>query len=718
MAPSNGVARPRSKQPVKPVVPLPYVKRHASAGSTAPSPPTAASLDQGIGLVSGGGTNNGNDLSPADDAASELPSPKPVDLSESPPVVLDGPRREAADVGLAKAPEGAFSPSPTLFHQTLPPFAPSSRPMPAMVNGEWPYGPAPYPHNGPDPMHHYARPSNGSIHFGTLHDSQGSSPAPPHSAGIAPPPGIGGLDGRPAYMVPTPNGFPPMLSYGGDMVPAANIDNCCHAAANFGPMDSFPPYGANYGPSTPHSFHGSQSSGHPDDVGMYGHFPPGPHRNGGPVLGDDMHHSNVQRRILGPVDHPRMLHGMPPPPPMPPGDLADGLIGYLQQQFASSEFADCTLELRYTDQRAPPLRIPGHRLVLRRSHELASRLQKSALKAGPATVVLESGGRWMRSDAFYMAVQRLYGQPLLPIPPHGRADSGDVMDAGSAKDQLDFCLSYAAAGRLLGWAPVTRRGCEVAMPLLGWQTLETVMEFILDGFVDMGTHESFKYGDGSQMLLDAVVAFIAHNLLPSFRLDTVIENGQRYGRLPVRLPAPAPAIASVEASSLSMARGPPVQLGMGRRPQHIPHIQFGDLSVSEPETPKTTQTLQPASHAMLSRVLLELPYSRIKMLLESPLGLTNFNRWADSARTLKTVVEEREARRRRTVEAVVDGRIAVSDAVRTALRSPSPQDAGQWSLLGWQEEMLPSASPEGSSLLRKWVPLVEEAQNGSTSEYP
>ncbi|RDA90909.1 hypothetical protein CP533_4437 [Ophiocordyceps camponoti-saundersi (nom. inval.)] len=713
MAPPNGMARPRSKPHVKPVVPLPYVKRQVSAASTVRSPPATASLDQAIGPVSGGGTN-GNDLS--SDTASELPSPRPVDLSEPSSVVRNGPGREPADVGLAKAPDGAFPPSPTRYYQTLPPMPPTSRPMPVMINGDLPYRPHPHPHNGPDPVHQ-AKPSNGSIHFGTLHDSQGSSPAPPNSAGVAPPPGMAGIDGRPPYMLPTANGFPPMMPFAGDMMQAANMDNYGRAAANFGHMESYPPYGANYGPSTPHSFHGSQSSGHPDDVGMYGHFPPGPHRNGGPVLGDDIHHQNAQRRILGPVDYPRMLHGMGPPPPMPPSDLADGLIGYLQQQFASPELADCTLELRYADQRAPPVRVPGHRLVLGRSHELASRLQKSTLEAGPPTVVLESDGGWMRSDAFYMAVQRLYGLPLLPMPPHGRADSGDVIEAGPTKEQLDFCLSYAAAGRLLGWAPVTRRGCEVATQLLSWQTLETVMEFILDGYVDMGTHESFKHGDGSQILLDAVAAFLAHNLPPNFRPYTVTENGQRYGRLPVRLPTPATTPASVEASPPAMASGPSVQLGMGRRPQHIAHIQFGDLSICEPETPKTGQTLQPASHAMLSRVLLELPWSRIKMLLESPSGLTSFNRWADSVRALKAVVEEREARRRRAVEAIIDGRLVVSDAVRTALRSTIPQDAGQWSLLGWQEDMLPSASPEGSSLVRKWVPLVE-AQNGSTSEYP
>ncbi|PFH60963.1 hypothetical protein XA68_18492 [Ophiocordyceps unilateralis] len=712
MAPSNGAARP-PKQPVKPVVPLPYVKRQASsstASATVFSPP----LHHGTGL----GTN-GHGLAPAQDA-----SPPPTDLPEQSSVAPNGalalqrPGREAADTGLAKAPEAVLHPpavSPAQY-QMPPLLQPTGRPMPIMVNGDMPRGPHAHPPNGPHPIHQ-AHLSNGSIHFGTLHDSQGSSPAPPHSGGIAPPPGMAGPDGRPAYLGPTGNGFPPMLPFAGDVMQMANMDKYGRPATGYGHMDSFPPYGTNYGPSTPRSFHDSQSSGHPEDGVMFGHFPHGAPRNGGPVLGDDMHPQNAQRRMFCPVDYPRLLHGLGPPPPMPPGNPEDGIVGYLQQQFACPELADCTLELRYPDQRTPPVRIPGHRLILCRSTDLAARLQKKAPEAGLPTIVLDGRGRWMRSDAFYMAVQRLYGLPLLPMPPPGRADSADVMEARSVKEQLDFCLSYAAAGCLLGWTPVTRRGCEVAMQLLGWQTLDTALEFALDGYVDMGTHESYKHGEGSRALLNAVATFIVHNLPPRFNLDAAVEDNESYGRLPVRLPAPAPAVASAETKPPAMTRVPSVQFGKGHRPQQITHIQFGDLSLSESETPKATRTPQPASHAILSRALLNLPFSRIKMLLESPPGSGHFNGWVTATRVVKAAVEEREARRRRVVEAIVDGRVTVPDAVRVALRSPSPQDAGQWSLLGWQEEMLRSASLEGSSLVRKWVPLME-AQNGLASEYP
>ncbi|PHH73169.1 hypothetical protein CDD80_4005 [Ophiocordyceps camponoti-rufipedis] len=701
MAPSNGAARPqppaRSKQAVKPVVPLPYIKRQ-------PAPVAVVSLPLGHGT--GEATNgHADDASPTTPADVSEPSPSIVSNGEA--FAPHGPGLEAADNGLSKAPEPPFFPqaaSPTQHH--VP--ALFARPMPIMANGDMPRGPLPHPPNGPHPVHQQ-HPSNGSIYFGTLHDSQGSSPAPPPSGGIPPPPGMAGPDGRPPYMGLAGNGFAPMMPFPGEVLPMNNVDNFGRPTAGYGPVDPFPPYGANYGPSTPRSFHDSQSSGHPDDGAMFGHFP---HRNGGPVMGDDV---NVQRRMFGPVG---LFPGLGIPPPMPPGNLENGLIGYLQQQFARPEFADCTLELRYPADRAPPVRIPAHRLILCRSADLAIRLQQTASDAaGPPTVVVEGSGRWMRSDAFYTATQSLYGLPLLQMPLHGRTDPGDVMEAGPVKEQLDFCLSYAAAGYVIGWWPVTRRGCEVAMQLLGWHTLETTVDFALDGFADMGSHDVYKLGEGSRSLLMAVISFIVHNLPPTFSIDTTVEDAESYCRLPVRLPAPASSTASVEASPPAMTRVPSVQFGKGRRPQQISHIQFGDLSMSESETPKATRIPQPASHAILSRVLVNLPFSQLKMLVELPPASANLHGWMAMARTVKAAVVEREARRQNAVEAVMDGRVAVPDAVRAALRSPTPQDAGQWSLLGWQEEMMLSVSPEETSLIRKWVPLME-AHNGVAAEYP
>ncbi|KND90611.1 hypothetical protein TOPH_04679 [Tolypocladium ophioglossoides CBS 100239] len=621
--------------------------------------------------------------------------------------------------------------SPTRY-QMPPPFQPANRPLGMMGNGDVPRGPRPHPQNGPHHIHQ-AHPSNGSIHFGTFHGSQSSSPAPPHSGGIAPPPGMTGPDGRSAYMGHAGNGFPPMMPYGTDMMHATNFDNYGRPVLGYGPMESYPPYGNNFGPSTPHSFHDSQSSAHPEDNGMYGQYPPGALRNGGAVPGDDVHAQNPQGRMFGPPEYPRPMMPNPGPPPMiPHGDHGDGVVGYLQQQFASPELADCTLELRYSDDRARPVRIPGHRLIFARSPELSALLQKQALPPGVPDralqpLLLESDSKWVRSDSFYMAVQRLYGLPLLHVPPHNRADSGDVTEAGSAKEQFEFALSYAAAGRLLDWGPVVRRGCEVATLLLGWQTLEKGLEFAMDGYSDNGSHESYKYGDGSRAILNAVATYVVHNLPPSFNLDITVEVRELYARLPAHPPAPptpTPAVSKT-VTSPAIARGSSVQLGKGRRSQQIANIQFGDLSLSEgknaseSETPKATRQAQPVSHATLSRVLLNLPFAQLKMILESS-GSGNVNGWANTEtryRVIKRAVEERELRRLRALEAVVGGRVPGSEEIRTALRSPNPRDMGQWSALGWQEEILPQGNPDGPSLSRTWIPLMEP-QNGSAAEYP
>ncbi|KYK55811.1 hypothetical protein DCS_07775 [Drechmeria coniospora] len=622
--------------------------------------------------------------------------------------------------------------SPTRY-QMPPPFLPANRPMGSLANGDMSRGPLPHPPNPPHHMHQ-SHASNGSIHFGTFHDSESSSPAPPHSGGIAPPPGIPGPDGRPAYMGHASNGFPPMMPYGADMMQAAGFDNYGRPPMAYGPMDQYPRYGNTFGHSTPHSFHGSQSSAHPEEGGIYGQFPLGAIRNGGVPPGEEMHAQDLQGRILFPADHPRMMHSQGPPPMLPHGDDGDGVLGYLQQAFASPELADCTLELRHADDGASPVRIPGHRLVFGRSPELAALLRKQGLpSAAPdgsaRTLLVETDDRWVRSDAFYMAVQRLYGFPLLHhVPPHGHggADSADVMQAGSVNEQFQFALSYAAAGRLLDWAPVIHRGCDVATQLLSWQTMEKGLEFALDGCKDDGTHESFRYGDGSRAILNAVVTYVVHNLPPSFNLDTSADEPSHYARLPMHLPPPPTAApAATSASEPAIARGTSVQLGKGRRSQQINNIQFGDLLLSEDraalesETPKATRQAQPVAHAILSRVLLNLPFMQLKMILESS-GSGNVNGWANTETRygiVKRVVEEREARRLRLLEAVASGRVTVREAIRTGLRRPMPHDMGRWGALGWQEEILPYGINDGPSLGRTWVPLME-VQNGSAADYP
>ncbi|KHO01581.1 uncharacterized protein MAM_00582 [Metarhizium album ARSEF 1941] len=613
-------------------------------------------------------------------------------------------------------------------YQMPPPFQPASRPYAVVNNGDISRGPpVPLP-SGPVHMHH-SHPSNSSIHFGTFPASQSPSPVPPHTGDMVPPPGMTTADARPAYIGPAGSGFPPMMPpYGAEMMQPGNFDNYGRPGMAYGPMETFSPYGNNFGPSTPHSFHGSQSSGHPEDGGIHHQYPPANgHRNGATGPGEsDGHVHNYQGRIFGHPEYSAMMPrtGLPHQGPAL-DDGGDGFLGFIQQQFGSAELADCTLELRYVDDRAAPVRIPGHRLIFARSVTLAEQVKSQMYQVsdrGMQNLLLETGSRWIRSDSFYMAVQRLYGHPLLSIPPRNRAESADVIDAGTASEQLDFALSYAAAGHLLGWPPVARRGCEVATQLLSWQTLERVIEFALDGSSDNGSHVSYKYGEGSKVLLGAVVTFIVHNLPPTFSLDTAAGHPGQYARLPE---CPPPSPASKKRAPV-VAKGSSVHLGMGRRPQQLTGIQFGDLCLAEETgggsdsvTPKAAQQAQPVPQVVLSRALINLPFSQLKMILESA-GSGNVNGWANAEsryRIIRSAVQEREARRHRTLEAVLRGGLQSSISLRSALCNPAPQDMGRWSPLGWQEEVLPYGNADGPSLGRKWVPSVEP-QRTSEAAYP
>ncbi|KAK7418342.1 hypothetical protein QQZ08_011285 [Neonectria magnoliae] len=592
-------------------------------------------------------------------------------------------------------------------YQMPPSFQPVNRPLGLAANGDMSRAP-----RGPNAPHvHQPHPSNGSIHFGTFHGSTNSSPAPPLSGGFAPPPGMAGQEGRPPYMGHA-NGFPPMMPYGGDVT----FDSYGRPSMAYGPMDSYPPYG-NFGPSTPHSFHDSQTSGHPEDNGMFNQYQPGP-RNGVNGLGDDS--PNHPGRMFGGPEYPRMPNHGPTPHINPPLDEADGLIGHLQQQFGVPDFSDCILELRYEDNRAP-VRIPGHKILLSRSSEVASILAKQTSQSSVPTILLETKSKWIRSDSFYIAVQRLYGLPLFSIPPPpAGVQQSDVADAGSAIERLDFALSYAAAGQLLNWEPVTRRGCEIAIQLINWQTMERTLEFALEEHLDKASYDAYKYGEGSRAILNGIVTYIITNLPPNFVLDTSVESKQ-FRRLPL-IPVSTPPTA-VATPGPAIARGTSLHLGRVRHSQHITGIQFGDLSMPAGKNPATEhQVSRPAylpSHAVLSRVLLNIPFAHLKMALEP--GTHNANGWNNAEHRyyiVRDVVAERERRRLQAVDAVRGGRIPGWEAILKQLSTPEPRYFDQWSALGWKEEISQSGNPEGGPTLgRTWVPLMEP-QNGTVAEYP
>uniref|UniRef100_A0A0D2XGE5 Uncharacterized protein n=1 Tax=Fusarium oxysporum (strain Fo5176) TaxID=660025 RepID=A0A0D2XGE5_FUSOF len=605
-------------------------------------------------------------------------------------------------------------------YQMPPSFQPAARPMGPNVNGDMRGHRAPLP-NGP-PMHQPHH-SNGSIHFGAFHGSTSSSPAPP-SGGIAPPPGMTGPDGRP-YMAPGANGFPPMMPYGAEQVPVTTFDNYGRPTMAYGPMDSFPPFPNNFGPPTPHSYHDSQASGPPDDGSVYNQFSSAPARNGVPAP-EETQSPNQPGRMFGGPEYPRMMpNAGPPPHMMSTMDGAEGLIGHLVQQFGSPEFADCVLELRYADERTPPVRIPGHRVLFSRSAELANAIAKQS-RPNPnvpslPTIVLETRSKWIRSNPFYMAAHCLYGWPLLDPTAEGMKQA--AADYNQLIDRFEFALSYAAAGHLLRWDPVTRRGCEVAVQLLNWQTVEKALEFALEDHRDEGSYDVFKYGDGSRAILNEIVSFIASNTSPTFKIDTSVTDPSSYARLPQT--ALTSNATTRKLSPPPIARGTSVHLGKGkgRLSQQISGIQFGDLSLTDGKVSPASDASGGSQqrtpfNAVLSRILLNLPFETLKALLEA--ATNKANGWPNAEavyRVVKDTVAERERRRLQIVELVKTHQVTAWAVITQQLSSPEPRYVGLWSALGWREEILPFGPSESPALGRTWVPFVGP-QASTQAAYP
>ena len=511
------------------------------------------------------------------------------------------------------------------------------------------------------------------------------------------------------------------------MMPVSSFDQYGRPAMAYPPMDSYANFGNGFPPSTPHSFPDSLSPGNPDEKNVYPQYGAGPARNGVAGPREDSQSQNSQNRIYNGFQEPaRMMQGPVMAPDMPREDDADDLVRYFQGQFGDPDLADSTLVLRYLDDRAPPVRIPGHRIIFSRSPALleqikALQLQPVPLDRSMQTILLETNSKWVRSDAFYMAAQRLYGSQLLRIPPPAAMETGDLAQAGSFMDRFNFALSYAAAGHLLEWLSVVQRGCDIATQHLDWQTLEIALDFALEEYRDDGTQETYKYGEGSSILLNGIANFIIRNIPPNFSLDVSVIEPAQYARLlshtlPPRSQPPAPP---------TIARGSSVQLGKGgRRTSKFTNIQFGDLLLSEggseAECTPVAQHAQVVFCAVLSRILLNLPFSQLKMILESNCS-GDVHGWATAEsryRVVKDAVEEREARRHRALDAVLAGRVHNSEAIRGSLRSPRPQFIAGWTALGWHEEILPYGNADTPSLSRTWLPLRDTENNSSVAEYP
>ncbi|KFY32405.1 hypothetical protein V493_00223 [Pseudogymnoascus sp. VKM F-4281 (FW-2241)] len=553
---------------------------------------------------------------------------------------------------------------------------------------------------GSHPMHH-THPSQGSLVFGGYPDSNNSSPAPPlSSTGMPqypyppPPPTNGHMHHLSnGFQVPPPPGFGFQQQHGNHIVHSPAMDNFSRRhPPPFPQPEAYSPSatpGINdnrrqqfYDPSTSHSLRSHSSAPHEHDP-RPAQFP-NPNATQQATNGSNGHTDDAKL-----YHQPQMSgrsgltpHGIVPHPSV---DNLDGLLGYIQGQFADPTFADYTLEVRYTDDRAKPMRIPGHNLLFARSPALKrlmiAQANDGSSESSPRTILIETADRFLCSDGFWIALQRLYGGPLLsldtpPTPGRTMEAQNSATSNPASFDRFDLALGYTAAGHILQIPPVLNRGIEVACHLVNWLTLEKALDFALDGGLSSQwtLDNNFnggcpsKYGPAVDMLIHSALGFLIANFPPHLDFDIAASEPAFNSRLPT--------ISNTKVS---------------KHNPRLSSIKFGDHPVEEPVLP-ILKNATPAS--LISGILINLPFQLLKYVLEAPsLGSHD---WATSAMrqtVMHEVVCEREKRRNR-----VRNDTSVPNDVRLS-------NLKEWQSVGWQEGVEIEAPRKMPTLTRTWVDL-------------
>ncbi|KAK9419718.1 hypothetical protein SUNI508_07204 [Seiridium unicorne] len=488
---------------------------------------------------------------------------------------------------------------------------------------------------------------------------------------------------------PVPDHVTTMDSYG--PVPAPVPVHRAHP-------DGYPPSANYYEPPTPHSFHGSHASADfngPDNIVPFhpnGHGFDHDHRNGRP------HGSAHMQPFMAPQQFPRR--------PSLEEELMDSVI-FFQNQFDSAELADCTLELKYPDGYNHPVKINAHKLILARSAALKQYIMIArAADPGSHVITVNATDPYLRSDAWYTAVQRLYLHPLFSPPP--TANGADF--AGSTIDKFRFCLGYAAAGHLLEMDDVLIRGLQIAAGMINWHNIEEALGFAFEGathrhFVGDNGHDypviDFAYGGETRMLMGSITSFLINYFPPNFDLDTAAIDPPNFARIP----ATTSTYQQPGKSAPAIARGTSVQ--KHSKSNRVSVIKFGDLPTAYPEDDNGSAPREPAKCSpQLSRILLNLPFEDLRYVLTS--GTSSPRAWntaQDRYHAMADVVAEREARRLRAVEAIRAGVVPGSAEIRQRLSAHRRYDmVDAWDVLNWQEEIVQASANGVPGLVRTWIP--------------
>ncbi|KAI1821450.1 hypothetical protein F4861DRAFT_518732 [Xylaria intraflava] len=590
---------------------------------------------------------------------------------------------------------------------------------------------APHPHHMHPHQHAHQMSNGGGIMFGAP-DSHSPSPAPLPGGFMPPPhpPMNGDHRGPPRsnghdHNHSNNSGFPGPINtrFRENMIPISTMDGYGMMPNPAPPvhMDTYAPGAGRYGPPTPHSFHGSHTSGEPNGM----ENPPLPYH-------PSASYAHVHHEHSAAPHPPGAFPPFLPPQPMSrqfniADDEAMGGVNYIRNLFDNPELADCVLELTFA-KGLHPVKISAHKLILARSPALKQQiLTARANDRACHTIAVESDDAYLRPDAWWSAVQYLYlYQHQLPQPHHPMlGNAGNGMDfAGDSTDQFTFCLGYATAGHILAMQDILIRGLEVAANTLTWDTIETGLGFVLENTIqrhfDRVTEPEefspsafleFGYGPETKILLAAIMNFLVTEFPPNFELDISVPDTSKIARIPM---GAANMNNSTTTRTYHTHKAVPA-IARGTTPRQFPRqvrltsIKFGDLPPAYPDDGTQSQREPAKCSPILSLILLNLPYDQLcQVLTTGSDGVSSWNTAQDRYRAVAEVVAEREARRLRAVEAVRSGAVPHAFEIQSRLSAPHRFTIAEpWDVLNWREEVIHHETPR---IIRRWVPQFDVAQ--------
>ncbi|EEP76772.1 predicted protein [Uncinocarpus reesii 1704] len=155
------------------------------------------------------------------------------------------------------------------------------------------------------------------------------------------------------------------------------------------------------------------------------------------------------------------------------------IISYLLRAFKSGLHSDYKLSLQSKEEHIPPLHFNPHSLIMWRNPHLNTIMKNIEKGQFPREINIVAETSFTIPAAFDIALQNLYGAPLMTKEQMGKPEILAVNWGCQVGDvaRMNFALSYLSSGAFLANRNIIASAIRMIKSILDWNTLETLVHF-------------------------------------------------------------------------------------------------------------------------------------------------------------------------------------------------------------------------------------------------